>query len=877
MRRLIIGIIGIYLFFGNSCKNITEDNQKIAPTDFKSQNLDSVLAYGKMLVDSLDSLSAKNPTYFEIIQAIKQEEQLLKLNAVGRDILAKVGYFENNYFAYANKYDKVVDACQYYNLYASKKLDSTYKCIIAVALGNAYERLGDTKKAVATLEAGLLFAYSLRSAPQIAQAAVALANSYGQQQEFEKAKDVVFKASAFTTKLQSADKELLQIMKINIMEDSELQILEIQKMLQTAKESHSLFYLHTFMGNLLENSNAKDALAHYMQAANTPNQEKRTIAKTYLSISNIYYNNLKKDSANFYIDKALQLIIPTKNNGGKLLPIYDSLTTENTIYDLCVSKSDMIIEDTNKSVLDIEYAVDNLLAAKRVAELIRKELVFDESKYNWGIDLKQVSDRLVQCYYKLFNITKQSKYAERAFMIIEEAKATAMQDNTEQNILAAESTDTNYARYITLQRQLNDTEIRIVSARNEVEQENLKISRLAIIKQLGMYKSLMHTALNKIETSYSYAQLQEYLKRHKWNAINYFIGSSHVYALYLNAANGNLKFIQCDTSIIDSVQALCNMQLLANAYQTENNRYVRLSNSIYNILVGNIMDNSTNKNLLVLPDGVFNNLAFDALITDKNKGNAFLILEQKLSFAYSIRSLIMQQERAFCASDKIQAIAPFSDASIRNLPFLPSCKSEVQEIANHFNGAAELDSSATYNSFQEQLKDSKYMHIASHAIGGEKPKLEFYDSSVFINSIYQIPMCQSLAYLNTCQSGNGVNYYSEGNLSLGRAFYANGVHNVILTFWNMHDASTAAISKLFYASLKKKQNSIDALYEAKLAYLQSQPKDKQAPYYWASLQHIGDGQLAEPNKFRVWRNWLIGLLSIIAMVFIMHKSRKTIN
>jgi CHAT domain-containing protein len=127
-------------------------------------------------------------------------------------------------------------------------------------------------------------------------------------------------------------------------------------------------------------------------------------------------------------------------------------------------------------------------------------------------------------------------------------------------------------------------------------------------------------------------------------------------------------------------------------------------------------------------------------------------------------------------------------------------------------------------------------------------------------------MQQSFAYLNTCQSGSGVNYYSEGNLSLGRAFYSNGVHNVALTFWNMNDASSSELSTLFYKNLKENNNSIDAMHEAKLAYLKSQPMDKQAPYYWASVQHIGDGIIDE-KKSKLWYYVVAGLLLLGLPIF----------
>ena len=151
-------------------------------------------------------------------------------------------------------------------------------------------------------------------------------------------------------------------------------------------------------------------------------------------------------------------------------PIFEKLSSENTIYDICILKADLLLNENINGNLDsksINYAIRYLDAAKRVSELLRQPLIFDESKYEWGIDLKRASEKLIQCYYLLYQQTVNKQYAQKAFLIAEESKATALQDNTEHNILANEQADTNYAKFIELRKQLNDIEVLEMDVKND--------------------------------------------------------------------------------------------------------------------------------------------------------------------------------------------------------------------------------------------------------------------------------------------------------------------------------------------------------------------------------------------------------------------------
>ena len=63
-----------------------------------------------------------------------------------------------------------------------------------------------------------------------------------------------------------------------------------------------------------EEKNYSLALKYNLEAALTPNQETRMVAKRYLEIGSIYQELNKIDSAHYYADKGLAMVTATKKN-----------------------------------------------------------------------------------------------------------------------------------------------------------------------------------------------------------------------------------------------------------------------------------------------------------------------------------------------------------------------------------------------------------------------------------------------------------------------------------------------------------------------------------------------------------------------------------
>ena len=217
---------------------------------------------------------------------------------------------------------------------------------------------------------------------------------------------------------------------------------------------------------------------------------------------------------------------------------------------------------------------------------------------------------------------------------------------------------------------------------------------------------------------------------------------------------------------------------------------------------------------------------------------------------------------------------------------LPHTRTEVETIASLFEQdatRAHFDRDATEENVKigNALEQFDYVHFATHGLFN--PRRPGFSSIILaqlpgskedgfleMNEVWNLPLAAELVVLSGCRTGLGKRMRGEGLIGLTRAFMYAGASSVLVSLWNVNDASTAALMVEFYRNmLKKGMSKVDALREAKLAMLRgelrltddglqrdvagikpamkaSQPagsdksKDYTHPYYWAPFVLVGD-------------------------------------
>lgn len=798
-----------------------------------------------------------------------------KSSAIDTMLIQKITSNNISYFAENSQFEQIIKIATKASGYYDHQ--SAAYCNLLLQLGDAYLRIGDNKKSKLSLKESKLIAQRNNYIQPFIDACMSLCNAYLVEENYSFAKAELDMALG-TKGIDKIQKDQILLQKANLETDSKSKMGICEELITTADESYIRFYSHCILSDLYqEQQEFLKAIQSSLNAIATPEQETRMIAKRYLAIAESYKAMHKNDSSLFYIDKGLEMVTPTIRKNGKLHVITSKLKTENTIYDLLLAKVDIILEKPNQDSSAINEVITYLLQARKVSELLRREVVFDESKFDMGFDLKLVSDKLLECNYRLYMQYKDKKYAQTAFLIADNDKAVALQDKIEQSVLMQQNSDSNTAKYISLQKELSHLEILLEADTSGSTKDSLEQKYTKVSNQLSYFKHLNDELLPHHETPLTINAAEKYLQQNDAIAISYFIGEQYVYSCYADAQTKTYEFLKLPKSILDSVQQMLQWQQDKKIYAQQTTAYTSLSHYLYQQLCFP-NSNKSNRKLIFLTEGILNNLAFDALLTTASDPKSFLVKQTATTSAYSIRSLLTQSRRAANSNNGIYGIAPFTEQALRNLPLLQKSKEELLSISGIKHSKISLHNAATYGNFLEKYKQYKIVHIATHARAEDNPKLEFYDTTIAASALYNLPMNQDLVYLNTCESGLGKNFYAEGNLSLSRAFYSNGVHNIIATLWNLNDGASAKISGLFYKNLASSKNTSDALRLAKITYLENATADQQAPYYWASAQHFGDGKL--PNSKKSLKKIAIIISSVLVglgLVFIFLKKRKQLS
>ena len=251
---------------------------------------------------------------------------------------------------------------------------------------------------------------------------------------------------------------------------------------------------------------------------------------------------------------------------------------------------------------------------------------------------------------------------------------------------------------------------------------------------------------------------------------------------------------------------------------------------LYRILMLPIPETSTDKRLVVIPDGILNLLPFDAL---RDGDGVYLLQSRIVSYAPSATIITVlrqgrpsqQAARPFLgvggvdyegrgaalknisATDMLRGslVRELADLAGLRLYNLPQTRQEVESIARIVGKNAEtlLGESATETIFKrEPLSDFRVLHLAVHGFGDpqypERSALVLgadpgagEDGLLQVREIKRLRLKAELTTLSACDSGVGTLQGEEGVSDLAEAFLAAGSKAVVASLWSADDTSAS--------------------------------------------------------------------------------------
>ncbi|GBD00228.1 Photosystem I assembly protein Ycf3 [bacterium HR17] len=252
------------------------------------------------------------------------------------------------------------------------------------------------------------------------------------------------------------------------------------------------------------------------------------------------------------------------------------------------------------------------------------------------------------------------------------------------------------------------------------------------------------------------------------------------------------------------------------------------------------------RRLIIVPDGILFALPFQAL-TDAQ--GTYMAERWVISYAPSLRWLTfpLPAPTHYAIRWTGLGIAQWRSP----LSPLPFARREVTAIAKAMRAGKAtvrvlLDAEATKAQALEALQTSRWVHFATHAI--LEPERAFYsrlllapsdsDNALRAYEVLQMGrVAAEMVVLSACDTGQGRVVRGEGLLGLAWAFLAAGVRTLVVSQWQVNDASTAFLMVNFYRNLSAGMRASDALRRAQLTALRDPAFAH--PFYWAPFIVLG--------------------------------------
>ncbi len=244
--------------------------------------------------------------------------------------------------------------------------------------------------------------------------------------------------------------------------------------------------------------------------------------------------------------------------------------------------------------------------------------------------------------------------------------------------------------------------------------------------------------------------------------------------------------------------------------------------------------------VVVVPHGPLHAIPFAAL----HDGRAYLGERITSSVAPSATAFVQAMH---------QAPAKATGALILGVPDprAPLIAAEVRGVAARLKGAVVLEgAAATRQRFAECAGGARLLHLATHGrFRADNPafsSLELIDGPVTLQDLQHVHLDADLVTLSGCGTGRSVVVGGDELFGLSRGLLRAGARSLIVSLWDVHDASTTELIDEFYLSLQKGLNRAQSLQAASAAVRRRYPH----PYFWAPFALVGDHRsLASPIFF----------------------------
>ena len=629
-----------------------------------------------------------------------------------------------------------------------------------------------------------------------------------------------------------------------------------------------------------------------------------TISEANALIGKYYEAQKQYDTALYYFQSALISIVP-KFNDRRITnnPRFNQIGFYLSLYEILEHKADIFMQRYHgnpRSREDLHTAYQCFSLCDSLMSRQTQLLEYDNSKLKFIALYHKVYEKYLGCLYELDAVEKNEKYLSYAFDIMEKNKAALLQNGLRQaEALSSVDIPKN------IREKMEELNKKIIYLEKSISENNQDTQKNTLQQELFEVRRRLEKLKEYLEKTYpiyfnytcqSNTLRLSYIKSHltrKQQLIEYFQGDSVNYALSITNDKSTIyKFCQQPMgidSLISKFQNVISRSPDFNGLAANYQSFSAISYQLYEILLLPLIEknSSENRQLIIIPEGKFSLIPFDAL-TDSLPNNKnidfrtlpYLIKSFCISYGYSANLLFNNIYNQQNPKSKVLAFSA-TDNSKSSSGSLIGTLSELNEIKKRMDGSFYFGKNATEYNFKVQAPSFKIIHLALHGSGNENTgncQISFIsgghkneDGTLYDYELYALKLNARLAVLSACETGAGKYYKGEGIFSMARGFMYAGCPAVVMSYWKINDLNTTKQMGYFYQYLKEHESINMSLRKAKLEFLNSADNISAHPVNWASLNAWGktDIQLEKSSPLRILL--LLSLISIVIILFFIIK------
>jgi CHAT domain-containing protein len=307
------------------------------------------------------------------------------------------------------------------------------------------------------------------------------------------------------------------------------------------------------------------------------------------------------------------------------------------------------------------------------------------------------------------------------------------------------------------------------------------------------------------------------------------------------------------------------------------------------------------KNLVIVADGELGHIPFEIFLLEPASQDEYdykklhyLLNDYNISYNYSAtlfaatlkgQSSARNAQILACAShypalDSLNLSKKRNPQVIKSrlsLSDLPAAQKEVEILGERYQGRFLRGEEVTETFFKKHASQYGVIHLAMHGIVHDRlpilSSLAFTENMDSVEDnflqayeIAHLKLNANLVVLSACETGYGKFEQGEGVLSLARSFMYAGVPSLVVSLWQVNDASTAIIMEAFYRNLSQGMTKDAALRQAKLDYIDQAEGLLAHPAFWSPFIQLGDKSSLKIAQKTAYIYWIGGLLISLCLV-----------